>query len=69
MSFMPELRSCCEAHRLVSRSPGAGGGGMDLGDLDHKNHWVFGLVAECTANDIHRVLVCDSLQAFAIYRQ
>lgn len=42
---------------------------MDLGDLDHKNHWVFGLVAECTANDIHRVLVCDSLQAFAIYRQ
>lgn len=55
--------------RLVSRSPGADGGGEDLGDLDHKNHRVFGLVAECTANYVHRMLMCHSLQTLAVHGQ
>lgn len=49
--------------RLVSAGYG------DLRDLDHEKHGVSGLVAKRTANRVHGVLVCHSLQALAIHRQ
>ncbi|KAG7216346.1 hypothetical protein INR49_021751 [Caranx melampygus] len=38
-------------------------------DLDHKNHRVFCLVAECAANYIHGVLMGCSLQTLTVHRQ
>lgn len=54
---------------LVSKSVGAAGVGRDLRDLDHKNHRLFGLVAECTPNYIHSMLMSHSLQTLSVYRQ
>lgn len=64
---MPQLQFGCEAHRgwsaglLVLVRAGR--------DLDHKNHWVFCLVAEGAANYIHSVLMRRPLQTLTVHRQ
>lgn len=55
--------------RSVSRSCRAGGSGRDRGDLHHKNHRVLVLVAERTANHVHRMSMHHSLQTLTIHRQ
>lgn len=40
---------------------------MVLGDFDHEHHGVSGLVAEGFPDDVHGVLVSDSLQGDFIH--
>lgn len=64
--FGSEQNSGCEG---THASYGTGGEEGNLWNLDHENHGVFGLVAEGAANDIHSMLMSDSLQTLTVHGQ